>query len=115
MKPKTQEQVDNMSLAKTWQECLRMWKWIVARWKSHMSVYDLKCEWLDSHGYGKLRIMESCFFCHYSGRRTTDFCTQCPGALVEKRFHCEDCESHEWFNPPAFYRKLLSLNKKRKK
>ncbi len=93
-----------MTLSKTWTECLRMWKWVSVQ---KGSVRNLKRKWMRENGYKG--IVANCFFCHYST------CSSCPGKLVDRSFSC----CHEKYaydkHPKKFYKKLLSLKRKRDK
>jgi len=105
-----------LTLEQTWRHCLAMWKWIAeeAKQGSTWDVYDLKAEWMDKHPqFGG--IIVSCFFCHYDDEQGCGDCSQCPGRLVDKEFHCLYHETYHFPEKPVkFYQKLLELNKKRK-
>lgn len=103
-----------MTLDKTWEECLRMWKWIVEQDRPTATVF-LKQQWLTENGYDveQNEIKSSCFFCEYDKRHTpTNACNChfCPGVKVDTEFSCmiSGCDYH---NAPIFYAKLLELNK----
>jgi len=104
-----------LTLAKTWQECLRMWKWIDKQIEKDKDLYagDLKWQWLRENSIGTLHM--GCFFCEYDLRESgEDHCISCPGKLINKRFECERV-TYCWADKPRkFYQKLLQLNAKRK-
>jgi hypothetical protein len=95
-----------------------MWKWIV-RWQKRLSVTpsvsELKVMWMEANGYKEDEILNDCFFCEYSNNQKGNNCTTCPGSLVSENFTCEtNCV--DWsIHPEKFYKKLLELNRKRKK
>ena len=56
-----------MTLKKTWDECLRMWKWIVEQNPiSVEAVWGLKKEWIKDNEYEHKSIWGWCFFCAYN-------------------------------------------------
>jgi len=105
-----------LTLEQTWRHCLAMWKWIAEEVKQEgtWDVYVLKIEWMYKHPqFG--RIVAGCFFCQYDYEQGTAACSQCPGRLVSKSFHCQDHKTYCFSEKPVkFYQKLLELNKKRK-
>lgn len=105
----------DMTLNKTWEECLRMWKWIVkqidAGNKSCVAI--LKHKWLIQHGYCPDDIRSFCFFCQYACDSGSE-CSRCPGKIVSKRFDCR-CIAYSYNKEPKkFYKKLLQLDAKRR-
>lgn len=103
-----------MTLNKTWIECLKMWEWISAVVKvagGYFDVENLKETWLENNGYEE-GLRNDCFFCEYDYSRKGD-CSTCPGYLVDKTFDCLFTRYSFDGNPVAFYKKLVSLNKKR--
>ena len=100
-----------MTLNKTWEECLRMWKWIAKVHKDgNGDVERLKRKWLKEHGYKPSGIHEQCFFCNAARNN----CPKCPGKQVSKSFDCTKRPTYKYDEKPkAFYRKLVELNKKR--
>lgn len=102
-----------LSLEQTWQKCMKMWKEMIeVYWKRGMDGGDLKEIYFDEHP--KRKFPENgCYFCDYGDRR--EGCTSCPGQLVHPRFNCHNESYHYICKPKAFYRKLVALDKKRKK
>lgn len=106
-----------LTLNKTWSECLRMWKWVSAKWSKNKIVYDLKQEWLNSHGYEDSELIDNCFFCDYKRANACGdiYLCKCPAKKVDASFKCQ-YTPYDWqTNPLAFYRKLVALNKLRLK
>lgn len=104
-----------LTLERTWTECLRLWKWVKEQIEagSKKTVWELKEEWMKRNNYSDIAQC-NCFFCHYDARNEMN-CDFCPGRLVDKTFDCEN-KSYAWHDKPiAFYKKLLELNRKRKK
>ncbi len=110
-----------MTLEKTWEECLRMWKWIAEEGVNilnadvHDRVSYLKMIWLSINGYS--RIYNDCFFCDYVEKhgRSSDWkcCIYCPAQKVDEGFCCQDYGTHWSSNPIEFYERLVELNEKR--
>ncbi len=99
------------NLDRTWKNCLRMWKWISENWNPGRSVEIMKRRWLKDHRFKNAPISH-CFFCQHNAFHAD--CSDCPGRLVSKRFHCENV-SYDYYNrPKRFYAKLLELDAKRK-
>ncbi len=111
-----------LTLNETWRLCLSMWKWIAKQKRAGTlkDTYNLKVEWLQKHWVGK-DVYDECFFCDYQiQHRKREYegasdCPGCPGALVDKWFDCYHSGCDWFYNPIAFYNKLVSLNRKRKK
>ena len=104
--------IKHMTEDKIWQECLRMWKWIIEQRTKHRQacIVALKTKWLRDHNYSPRFVRAQCFFCE----KVENDCHLCPGAKVNKRFKCFNV-SYDWAHKPkAFYLKLLALNTKRK-
>jgi len=112
-----------MTLDKTWEECLRMWKWIDSEveesYDDESPVEALKEDWMEKHGHD---IVYNCFFCEYAKVKSgvknfyygNDACHDfCPVLEVDPDFDCCDDDCNFESNPKAFYRKLVELNKKR--
>jgi len=101
-----------LTLNETWKWQLRLSGYIAKekRAGSITDVFTLKKTWLEKNWRGK-QIFGNCFFCQYG----IGDCTQCPGIKVNARFGCENRTYHFRYKPIAFYNKLVSLNKKRKK
>lgn len=108
-----------MTLNKTWQLCLKMWKWIIEEIKRDktQSIEGLKEKWLIKNKYEN--IFCDCFFCNYAYQQPLkdceDMCDFCPGRLVSKRFNCFDSSYNHETKPLKFYKKLIQLNNKRRK
>ncbi len=110
------------TLDETWHLCLSMWRWIAEQIKarSKRSVKELKREWLDKEGFGPYEIDDNCFFCDYAryyNDNKTCGCVagKCPGKLVNKQFSCTNKTYNYEYMSIAFYKKLVSLNRKRNK
>jgi hypothetical protein len=109
-----------LTLDETWEKCLSMWRWIAKekREGSRRHTYTLKKVWLKNHGYQANEIDCECFFCHYAWEIKKGDCCDCPPRKLEPDFHCVSINRlypHWRKNPIAFYNKLVSLNRKRKK
>jgi len=106
-----------LSLKKTWEETLRMWKWIDEQIavNPELIVTRLKYEWLTKEGYKK-RVMNGCFLCEYASNHMEFcelMCKNCPATLVEETFYCNN-SAYNWANQPRqFYKKLVELNELR--
>jgi len=106
-----------LTLAKTWQLCLRQWKWIVEQIEAgtELDVCDLKRQWMNKKGFKKHVIKDDCFFCEYVCQYEVHSCEDnCPGTQINKRFNCCASTYHYQRKPKLFYKKLLELNEKRK-
>lgn len=106
------------SLSRTWEQCLKMWEWIVAERRKHpgKGVYDLKDQWIARYYRVWCRPLNNCLFCEYSinhGDSDPYDCPNCPGALVSSQFHCGNSAYNFLNKPEAFLRKLRQLNHKR--
>lgn len=97
-------------LNKAWKDCLAMWKWIAEVYDGSKSVTNLKSIYAQKHH------VPTCSFCRYaplhSGPAT---CYTCPGVLVDPDFNCHRDAYNYYHKPREFYRKILSMNRKRKK
>lgn len=110
-----------LTLAQTWKECLRMWKWIseqpMPKYDLLDNIENLKEQWLNEHDYILSTMDSDCFFCNYASEHETindnDCCQNCPGRLVSKSFSCIDYRYRYDEQPKKFYKKLVQLNKKR--
>lgn len=105
-----------LTLNETWKLCLSMWWWIAGQKKkgNTSNINNLKWEWLEGHGFDYGEISEDCFFCEYITQKDIG-CVNCPGKMVSKRFSCTKTTYHYQSKPIAFYNKLVSLNRKRRK
>ncbi len=105
------------NLDRTWKNCLRMWKWVSENWTRGDDVDTMKNEWLRAHKFTR-DMYNNCFFCQYMDEHRNQTkhgsCDGCPGTLVSSRFHCMNT-TYCFTKPKAFYRKLVSLDKKRRK
>ena len=96
-----------LSLNDTWEQCLKMWKWISRQWlNTKLDALDLKGLWLEENGYGKREIEANCFFCHSCHQD----CNKCPGRLIDADFDCVDSD-YTYHKPRLFYAKLKQLDK----
>ncbi len=104
-----------LSLEQTWQKCMKMWKEMIEKhWIRGMSGCTLKDIYFTNHPRMITKPTDTCYFCDYAERK--DGCYKsCPGILVDKNFACTDTSYHYDYKPKAFYRKLVALDKKRKK
>jgi hypothetical protein len=107
-----------MTLNKTWEECLRMWKWVSKKWKKGDNVLVLKIDWLHDNGYGFNELDHDCFFCEYDEFYSRKYnnkgeCRLCPARKIDNNFGCALSRYSYKNKPKAFYRKLVELNKKR--
>ena len=105
---------------KAWRDCLQMWRWIVKEVKKTptTNIWDAKRQWMKKYR-PKLDLNLSCYFCEYNlqhGGDPPNDCHYCPGAIIDRRFHCEDIEKYNWGqHPQEFLRKLESLDRMRRK
>ena len=97
------EKENKMNLDQTWEECLKMWKWVSEAQDGKMLMATLKLKYLDDHKMES--IVASCFFCDYA-----DSCRSCPGRLVDAEFDCKNLEYSYLCKPKEFYQELLRLN-----
>ncbi len=110
-----------LKLDDTWKYCRAMWKWIVKVRKSgsRKSVDSLKSEWLADSIFGTQKIDSDCFFCEYyiTNRRgpDNDCFTRCPGAKIDPGFSCTCSDYHYEDDPEAFYKKIVQLDRIRKR
>jgi hypothetical protein len=103
-----------MTLAKTWKECLKMWKDITTLSEyEDMSIIDAKESWMENNGYDYASSTDYCFFCDYTQEREVG-CDSCPGRLVAPQFSCCNIAYHYEHKPKKFYQKLLKMDKKRR-
>jgi hypothetical protein len=114
-----------LTLDETWDRCLKMWRWVVAKWEPNktIDVVRLKDAWLKEYR-PKDKLRCNCYFCEYAKQRDKaqrvnedGVCnsgwTLCPGRLVSPRFDCQN-PKYDWsWYPDAFLRKVEQLNKKR--
>jgi len=111
-----------MNLNDTWENCLAMWKWI-AKNANKASVFMLKARWLHRHGFNANSIFNNCFFCEYAKHHRGGAgyenmkhgCRNCPGIKVDRSFDCAHKDYNFQRKPAAFYKKIVELNKKRRK
>ena len=98
-----------LTLNETWEQCLKMWRWIV-RQPYPKCVGELKKEWLEKNGFKD--VDDDCFFCDYANRYSG--CEMsCPADKIDKSFCCGDYDYHWSHKPAAFFRKITQLNEKR--
>ena len=106
-----------LSLDKTWEECLLMWKWLSKKVidDPYLNIDDLKKTYTDVKEYN---ILQDCFFCEYADRHLKEthelypfpHCTNCPGKKVYKDFNCLYYPKYST-NPVEFYKMLVKLNR----
>jgi len=111
-----------LSLDETWDECLKMWKWISENYRFFASPFfnteKAKDYYLTNIRKAIKKPNADCFFCDYVDQEYREGglskCSSCPGRLVDDKFHCVD-ELYSYTNHPVkFYKKLVSLNARRK-
>jgi len=121
--------VKRLTLDETWEECLRMWKWIASsprlpkhKCPSHYLIVELKRTWLKKEGYDPQGMADKCFFCEYAVQKYIDSngklpkslslrCSYCPGRKVSRKFDCM-CDDYNYARfPKRFYAELCRLNK----
>lgn len=105
-----------MTLKKTWEECLRMWYWIVQEWSRDTSLdpEDLKEEWIALSEYCDLDC--DCFFCDYAYSRAFPFegvCDDCPARQVDPSFECCNGFYNYRAKPDKFLKKITQLYNKK--
>lgn len=108
-----------LTLDKTWELSLEMWKWIAGevrkakrQHKRKPKVGFLKAKWLKQH-YAEEWISADCFFCEVNdqhARGINNGCF-CPARKIDKEFECMDTKHDYSKHPIAFYKKLVQLNK----
>lgn len=110
-----------MTLEKTWEECLRMWKWIadvrlgeIDDGLRGLDVVDLKHIWITANNY--VDVFSDCFFCDYAVKHGSEAmpgdCKECPGQYVRKGFNCHKNPVYR-NNPVEFCILLIKLNNER--
>ena len=100
-----------LTLNQAWKLCLQQWKWISGELDKgvRIGIWRLKDKWLEAHEYEEINC--SCFFCQYDAQYKGG-CESCPAKRIDLNFDC--CEVPSFgSNPRLFYKKLLSLNRKR--
>lgn len=106
-----------MTLDKTWENCLAMWKWIAENYDGTVHPMTMKRQWLRQNRFTKERLF-NCFFCEY-GKTKDEFlnCSKCPAFGTHKKpGGCENYGSYNWHSKPKqFYAKLVKLNEIRLK
>lgn len=111
-----------LSLNKTWEECLRMWRDIITmidileECGEGASVGVLKYIWMELN-YPNKCFKNDCFFCEYADEvgspQLKGGCWNCPGTKIDPNFACELVGRKWWTNPYEFLEWLEELNKKR--
>lgn len=108
-----------LTLDRAWKLCLEQWKWIIEQLDkgSKEDIEVLKVRWLKLKGLATSPCAE-CFFCEYAKQNNGRLswaarCVDCPAVLVSPVFSCQKKSYHYKYHPRAFYKKLLTLNKKR--
>ena len=115
-----------LTLDQTWEQCLKMWKWISRQCKGKSKRWcgnntnKLKHLWLKKHKFDSVDICQACFFCDYTTVKLEDSydCRKCPGKKVDSEFCCRHNDVSDWNSevffrhyPRLFYAKLKELNK----
>lgn len=98
-----------LSLNETWEQCLKMWRWIV-RQPCPRNVDSLKKKWLEKNEFTNY-IDNDCFFCDYGNWYKG--CNSCPGRKIDRGFDCCNDDYDYCYKPAAFLRKITELNEKR--
>ena len=101
-----------LTLDMAWDLCLnQQWDWIKAQIEagSLLSVEGLKGQWCRENGFEDIDY--NCFFCEYDSLLVCSSCKNCPGRLVDPKFHCNNKEYHYEYKPLAFHAELVRLNK----
>ena len=103
-----------LTLDMAWDLCLEQWDWIKAEIEagSKLSAITLKCQWCKENGYEA--IWGYCFFCEYAKQQPridSPLCDNCPGRLVDPKFHCNKEKYYYCRKPLAFHAELVRLNK----
>jgi len=107
-----------LTLDKAWELCLKQWRWIIKQRKKHptKNINVLKKIWLEKHKFNS--VVTGCFFCEYCvihEDRSNNSCPTCPAVKIDKTFYCQNPNYDFYSKPEEFYKKLLELNRKRKK
>lgn len=106
------------TLAQTWKYCLAMWEWVSDIYIQDRgdSVEDLKEQWCRENRVWFEKTSTYCFFCDYANHRKDSSCqVSCPGVRVSPRFDCFNPTYSYRDKPVKFYKKLLKMEKKRKR
>ena len=103
-----------LTLDMAWDLCLEQWDWIKAEIEagSKLSTKKLKDQWCKENGYEA--IWGYCFFCEYAKQQPridSPLCDNCPGRLVDPKFHCNKEKYYYCRKPLAFHAELVRLNK----
>ena len=103
----------NLTLDETWEECIKMWRWIVANRRPGDNIHTSKRAYADKL-YPEGEMPCNCFFCDYAeaNEKTRSICLSCPGVLVDPSFVCD--HPHYAYNgtrPELFLAKLEELNR----
>ena len=109
-----------LTIDQTWEQCLKMWKWISRRCKGRDTLWCLrnvgilKIEWLAERGIVEDEIFGDCFFCEYRahshGKKINGDCF-CPARKIDEDFMCMDTPYGYAEAPRLFYAELKRLNK----
>ena len=115
-----------LTVDQTWEQCLKMWKWISRQCKGkdtnwcETHIDYLKEEWLEKNGIKYNEISQDCFLCDRTTPKGDDWyeCRKCPAKKIDRAFNCcepdgFDDEDGAFFAlyPRLFYAKLKELNK----
>ena len=110
MRAKKQEITLTLDLA--WDLCLKQWAWIKAEIEARpkLSAITLKRQWCKENGFED--IYYNCFFCKYADQQFRGGgCDNCPGRLVDPKFHCNKEKYYYCRRPLEFRAELVRLNK----
>lgn len=109
---------EKLTLEEAWKYCMDMWEWISENYEGKLNAGNLKKKWLKKNRI-KREISHDCFFCEYASQHgeflksignNKYYCSNCPGTLISKTFHCENHKSYHWIHDPKqFYKKLTIL------
>ena len=109
-----------LTLDKTWDECLKMWRWIVRQSCPRDDIGELKRRYIEKKELPD--IFCGCFFCEYNvtrrkkaSKRLSGGCCFCPARKIDKDFLCDNNNYNYAAKPAAFLRKITELNKIRLK
>ena len=109
-----------LTINETWEQSLKMWKWISRRCKGKSkdwicySLWSLKSQWTKEHGIEEDSLVNDCFFCEYDSLRPTSEINGgcfCPARKIDKDFDCMSKYYSYSMHPRLFYAKLKELNK----
>lgn len=102
-----------MDIDKVWTECIACWSWVIEQLdkSDQRDIGSLKDAWIGKHCPQLDTLKVNCLFC-YSSKGN---CDDCPGRKYDESFNCDNDAYSYWWEPRAFYAKLLELNEIRLK